>query len=60
MFKENESLGDYSVQIWRGTRVYCMHFNITTKNERLRGLFAERDFRIAMSLACNRDEMRGS
>jgi len=58
VFKEGEAMGDYKVQIWRGTRVECMHFNMTTKNQRLRELFAERDFRIATSLAVNRDEMR--
>jgi peptide/nickel transport system substrate-binding protein len=58
VLKENEATGDYFVQLWRATRVYCMHFNMTTKNERLRELFSERDFRIAMSYAVNRDEMR--
>jgi peptide/nickel transport system substrate-binding protein len=58
VFKENEALGDYTIQLWRGTRVECMHFNMTTKNQRLRELFFERDFRVAMSLAINRDEMR--
>jgi len=58
VIKEGEATGDYTVQIWNGTRVACMHFNMTTKNARLRELFSERDFRIAMSLACNRDEMR--
>ncbi|NLD72800.1 MAG: hypothetical protein GX649_08800, partial [Chloroflexi bacterium] len=58
VFKESEAQGDYTVQIWRGTRVECMHFNMTTKNARLRELFSERDFRIAMSVAVNRDEMR--
>jgi peptide/nickel transport system substrate-binding protein len=57
VLKENESTGDYTVQLWRATRVQCMHFNMTTKNERLRELFSERDFRIAMSLACDREEM---
>ncbi len=58
VYKENENVGDYTIQVWRGTRIHCLHFNMTTKNERLRELFQERDFRIAMSLACNRDDMR--
>ncbi|NLD43884.1 MAG: twin-arginine translocation signal domain-containing protein [Chloroflexi bacterium] len=58
VLKENESVGDYTVQIWRGTRIATMYFNQTTKNARLRELFSERDFRIAMSYAVNRDEMR--
>jgi peptide/nickel transport system substrate-binding protein len=58
VLKENEAKGDYFVQLWRATRVNTMHFNMTTKNERLRELFSERNFRIAMSYAVNRDEMR--
>jgi peptide/nickel transport system substrate-binding protein len=58
VLKESEAQGDYSLVMWRGTRIECMHFNMTTKNERLRELFQERDFRIAVSHAVNRDEMR--
>jgi len=58
VLKESESIGDYKIQLWRGTRIACMHFNMTTKNQRLRELYQERDFRIAVSHACNRDEMR--
>jgi peptide/nickel transport system substrate-binding protein len=35
-----------------------MHFNMTTKDPRVRELFQERDFRIATSICLNRDEMR--
>ena len=58
VLKENEARGDYDVQLWRATRVATIHFNMTTKNERLAELFSERDFRIAISHACDRDEMR--
>jgi peptide/nickel transport system substrate-binding protein len=57
VLKENEANGDYGVQLWRGTRVASIHFNMTTKNERLAELYRERDFRIAISHACDRDEM---
>jgi len=58
VFKENEARGDYTVQVWRGTRVAVIMFNMTTKDQRLAELFRERDFRIAVSLCANRDEMR--
>ncbi len=58
VLKENEATGDYAVQVWRAAPVWGFHFNMTTKDQRLRELFSARDFRIATSLAMNRDEMR--
>jgi peptide/nickel transport system substrate-binding protein len=55
---ENEERGDYTVMIWRATRVYGCHFNMTTKDEQLRELFQERDFRIAVSLSVDRAEVQ--
>ncbi|MBV7333539.1 hypothetical protein KFU94_35965 [Chloroflexi bacterium TSY] len=57
VLKENEEKGDYKVQIWRRTAVYGLHFNMTAKDPRVRELFQERDFRIAVSLGVNRDEI---
>jgi peptide/nickel transport system substrate-binding protein len=57
VLKENEKKGDYTVQIWRRTAVYGIHFNMTAKDGRLRKLFGERDFRIAASLAVDRRAM---
>jgi len=58
VLKEGEAAGDYYTQIWRRTAVFGTHFNMTTKNQRLSELFQERDFRIAISVSVNRDEMR--
>jgi peptide/nickel transport system substrate-binding protein len=58
VFKENEAKCDYTVQLWRGTRVHAIMFNMTTRDQRVADLFRERDFRIAVSLCANRDEMR--
>ncbi len=55
--KESEKSGDYTVLLWRATKTLCAYFNMTTKNQRLRELFMERDFRIAMSICANREEM---
>ncbi len=57
VLKENESKGDYVVQFWRWTAVYGIHFNMTTNDDRVRELFQERDFRIAVSLGVDRDEI---
>ena len=35
----------------------ALHMNMTTKNQRLRTLFQERQFRIAVSYAINREKM---
>jgi len=56
--KEGETVGDYSVQLWPSADVWGLHFNLTIKDPRLRSLFQQRDFRTAVSLALNRDEMR--
>ena len=58
VLKENEESGDYKIQFWRWTAVYGVHFNMTTNDDRRRELFQERDFRIAVSLGFNRDEVR--
>jgi len=58
VLKENESIGDYRVQLWNRPATHACCFNLTTKDQRLRELFQERDFRIAVSLCPDRDEMR--
>jgi peptide/nickel transport system substrate-binding protein len=57
LYKESEAAGDYTVVVGVSAGHSAIQFNQTTKNERLRGLFQNRDFRIAMSLAVNREEM---
>ena len=57
LFKENEANGDYRVL----TGIWANHLafqpNHTTKNDKLREFFQNRDVRIAMSLAINRQEV---
>jgi peptide/nickel transport system substrate-binding protein len=57
LYKENEAAGDYTVVVGVASGHSAIQFNQTTKNPRLRELFQNRDFRIAMSLAVNREEM---
>lgn len=57
LYKEGEEAGDYQVVVGVASGHRAIQFNQTTKNERLRELFNQRDFRIAMSLAVNREEM---
>ncbi len=58
VFKENEEKGDYWTGLVEYPVTWCSHFNLTSKDERLRWLFNQRDFRIAMSVCVDRDEMR--
>ena len=57
VLKENEDKGDYKVQFWRWTAVFGIHFNMTTNDDRVRELFLARDFRIAVSLGVDRDQI---
>jgi len=58
VLKENEVAGDYTIQLWEKPWTYAAHFNMTTKDQRLRELFSQRDFRIAVSHCVDRDQMR--
>lgn len=57
VLKENEDKGDYKVQFWRWTAVYGIHCNMTTNDERVSELFQARDFRIAVSLGVDREQI---
>jgi peptide/nickel transport system substrate-binding protein len=57
VLRENEANGDYTVQLWRWVAVLGIHFNLTAKDARRRELFQARDFRIAVSLGIDRDEI---
>lgn len=57
LFKENESQGDYRVLLGVTANHVAFQPNHTTKNEKLREFFQNRDVRIALSLAINRQEI---
>jgi peptide/nickel transport system substrate-binding protein len=57
LYKENESKGDYAVKLLIAAGHVGLNPNHTTKNEKLREFFQNRDVRIALSLAINREEM---
>ncbi len=57
LYKESEEGGDYHVFVQKTASHICLQCNLTTKNEPLREFFNERNVRIALSLAVNRDEM---
>ncbi len=57
LFKENEDKGDYQVVLGTSANHIAIQLNMTTKDQRLREFFQNRDVRIALSLAVNRDEM---
>jgi peptide/nickel transport system substrate-binding protein len=55
LYKENEENGDYQVFIGTSAGHNAIQLNQTTKNERLRSFFQNRDVRIALSLAVDRE-----
>lgn len=57
LFKENEGTGDFRVVLGVTGNHVAFQPNHTTKNEKLREFFQNRDVRIAMSLAINRAEI---
>jgi peptide/nickel transport system substrate-binding protein len=57
LFKESEASGDYRVYLGSSTYHTCFTPNHATQNEALREFFGERNVRIALSLAVNRDEI---
>ncbi|RPI90401.1 MAG: ABC transporter substrate-binding protein [Chloroflexi bacterium] len=54
-FKENEASGDYEVVVCPAARHMVVVLNQASKNEQLRSFFMNRDVRIALSLAINRE-----
>ncbi len=56
IYKENEAVGDYTAQVWNRSKCDGIFLNLTCKDQRLRELFNERDFRIAISHSVNREE----
>lgn len=54
LFKENESAGEFQVMLGISSGHSAIQLNHTTKNERLREFFQNRDVRIALSLAVDR------
>jgi peptide/nickel transport system substrate-binding protein len=57
LFKENEANGDYRVLEWIGGSWPCVYVNQSVKDEALRELFQQRDFRHALSYGINRQEV---
>ncbi|MCB0092114.1 MAG: hypothetical protein KDE54_29700, partial [Caldilineaceae bacterium] len=57
LFKENEENGDYQVMIGSSAGHVAIQMNLTTKNEPLREFFNNRDVRVALSLAVDREAM---
>ena len=57
LYKESEDDGGYRVQLGAGDQHVCLTPNQTVKKPRLREFFQNRDVRIAMSLAVDRDTL---
>jgi peptide/nickel transport system substrate-binding protein len=57
LYKENESAGNYAVKLGVTANHVAFQPNHTTKNEKLREFFQNRDVRLALSAAINRQEI---
>lgn len=57
LFKESEADGDYKVFIGNSAGHQALQLNLSTKNEQLREFFNNRDVRLGISHAMNRDEV---
>ena len=56
-YKENEEAGDYQVMLWKAASTNALHPNINNPDEGLAALFDTPEFREALSIAINRDEI---
>ncbi len=57
LFKENEENGDYRVMLAVDSMHHLLHLNQTTQDARAREMFNDRNVRIALSHAIDRDEI---
>lgn len=57
LFKESEEAGDYRVLVGTNANHIALQLNQTTKNPRLREFFQNRDVRVALSIAINREDI---
>ena len=56
-YKENEDGGDYHVVLWKAGWTHAFHPNISVPNTDLAALFDTAEFREALSIAINRQEI---
>lgn len=57
LFKENEENGDYKVMVGVSAGHAAVQLNQATKNDKLREFFQNRDVRIGLSLAIDREQI---
>ncbi|MBZ0301062.1 MAG: ABC transporter substrate-binding protein, partial [Anaerolineae bacterium] len=56
-FKENEEAGDYKVVLWKAASTHSFFPNVSHPDPVLAGLFDTAEFREALSISINREEM---
>lgn len=56
-YKENEDAGDYGLTIWKAASTNCVHPNINNPDPVLAKLADTADYREALSIAINREEV---
>jgi peptide/nickel transport system substrate-binding protein len=56
-YKENEEAGNYTVKLWRAASTNAVYPNINNPNPALAALFDTAEFREALSISINREEL---
>ncbi len=56
-YKENEEAGNYTVLVWRLASTNALHPNISHKDPGMRAIFDTAQFREALSISINREEI---
>jgi len=56
-YKENEATGDYKVMLWKAGSTNAFYPNISHPDPAIREMFDNADFREALSIAIDRDEL---
>jgi peptide/nickel transport system substrate-binding protein len=57
LFKQNETKGDYKVFKGYSASHFAIQLNLSTKNDKLREFFNDRNVRLGLSVAINRDQI---
>lgn len=58
LYKQNEAKGDYRTLTWRSTQMQVIFPNLNVEDPILNKLFNNADFRQALNIAINRDEVQ--
>ena len=58
LYKQNEQKGNYHMNIWRSTQMFVLLPNLNVEDPTLNKLFNDANFRQALNISINRDEVQ--